>query len=165
MDNCPICGSNRMVEGPAYDRGAAQCMDCGSQFNREVRTEPKEEEISIAVSEENPFPVGGFSSQEEAMAHLAKLKEASARLGKTKVTVGDKVNKPKRKLHPTSDYPTDLVMAELHYYQRKGESWNEVLSTAKGERGVRNENVLIFFHNHHPDQSCTNSCREILTDG
>jgi hypothetical protein len=151
-----------MLKGPAHSPSETTCLDCGSQFNREVRTIPKPEAVRSQLPE---FPAEGFDTPEAAMAHLAKLKEAAKALGKPTVGTEDRINKPKRKVHPTSDYPVELVMAELHYYQRKGEGFPQVLSTAKGERGVRNENVLIFVHNHHPDQSCTNSCREVIENG
>jgi hypothetical protein len=163
MDNCPVCGSDRILEGPNYAPQETMCQDCGSQFNRPAFVEPAQEAISVAVTENlPPIPQGGFSSPAEAKAYLDQLKNTAKELGKT---TEDKVNKPKRKSHPTSDYPPDLVMAELHYYQRKGESFQEVLATGKGERGVRNTNVLIYCHNHIVGYGCTNSCREIIENG
>jgi len=163
MDNCTICGSERLLEGPAYDRTAYSCLDCGSQFNREVRREPEPEQISVAISEEGlKFPDGGFKTPEEAAAHLAKLKELTRNLSKTKE---DRPNQPKRKKHPESDIDPGLVYAVYHFYQRSGESWQEVLSSGKGERAVRNFNTLIWVHNHTVGRGCTATCRELLSDG
>lgn len=151
MSKCAICGSDRILEGPAYDPNATQCMDCGSQFNRTEK---------IAVESPLPeLPEGGFANIEEAMAHLEKLK--AAKRSKFEDT---KVDRPSKK-HKTSDYPPEFTMAMLSYYQRQGESFQAVLAVAKGERGVRNENILIWAHNHYIGRGCTNSCREILSDG
>jgi hypothetical protein len=166
MNKCEVCGSDRILPGPAYAPNETQCMDCGSQFNRVVMVEPTQEEISVAIQEEMPpIPEGGFKSPKEAQEYLAKLKENAKRLGKPVSATEDRVNKPTKKKHPVSDFPPHLVMAELHYYQRQGESFQEVLATGKGERGVRNTNVLIYCHNHISGYSCTNSCREIIENG
>jgi hypothetical protein len=163
MDKCTICGSDRLLEGPAYDRMAYSCMDCGSQFNREVIKEPEQEQISVAILENAlEFPEGGFKTPEEAMEHLAKLKAMHKGLSKT---TEDRPQQPKRKKHPESDIDPGLVMAVMHYYQRNGESWSEVLSTGKGERAVRNFNILIWCHNHPVGRGCTSTCRELLSDG
>lgn len=161
-NKCEVCGSDRMLEGPAYAPNETTCLDCGSAFNRPVMITPEPEAVRSQLPE---FPEGGFDTPEEAMAHLQKLKDAAKALGKPSVGTEDRINKPKRKVHPTSEYPVELVMAELHYYQRKGESFQSVISTAKGERDVRNGNVLIFVHSHHPNQPCTNSCREVIQNG
>lgn len=29
---CPACGSGRVVQGPAYERSACVCWDCGHRF-------------------------------------------------------------------------------------------------------------------------------------
>src|SRR5260221_13975380 len=130
MDKCSICGSDRMFGvDPAHDPDYFRCLDCGSVFNQPVMREPTPAQVSVAISEEIQFPEGGFSTPEEAAQHLAKLKEAAKRLGKP--TVGKENNFTKKKVHPTSDYPNELVMAELHYFQRKGEGFQEVVSTAK----------------------------------
>jgi hypothetical protein len=120
---------------------------------------PKAEAVRSQLPE---FPAEGFDTPEAAMAHLQKLKEAAKALGKAQVGTEDRVNKPKRKVHPTSDVDPIMVMAEIHYYQRQGESWAEVLSTGKGERGVRNYNILIYCHNHTVDKACSTSCREVV---
>lgn len=164
MNTCSICGSDRLMPGPAYEPDNTRCLDCGSAFNVPTRTIPDPKVVRSQISEEVKFPEGGFSTPEEAAAHLAKLKEAAKRLGKSTVETEDRVNKPKRKSHPSSNYPPELVMAELHYFQRKGESFNEVMSTGKGERAVRNTNCLIFCHNHISGHQCTASCREVIGD-
>lgn len=161
-NKCDVCGSTRMLVGPAYDRNATTCLDCGSMFARAVMTTPEPKEIKSQLSAEVAFPEGGFSTPEEAMAHLAKLKEAAKRLGKSVETREDR---PTKKKHPISDIDPKMVMAELHYFQREGENFQTVLNTAKGERDVRNFNVLIWAHNHIVGNQCTNSCREILSNG
>lgn len=160
---CPVCGSDRMVEGPAYDRSATMCMDCGSQFNRTERVEVPEKEIQSQISEMVPIPEGGLKTIEEMKAHLKALEAAKKQLSHKDVTTNN-VNKPKRKVHPTSDTDPRMVMATIDYYQREGESWNEVLATGKGEREVRNYNILIWVHNHVMGLDCTNTCRELLSD-
>lgn len=150
MSKCAICGSDRILEGPAYDPNATQCMDCGSQFNRTEK---------IAVESPLPeLPEGGFANIEEAMAHLEKLK--AAKKNKFEET---KVDRPSKK-HPTSDYPAELTMAVLHYYQRQGETFQAVLAVAKGERAYKNENILIWAHGHNYRKQCTSTCREILSE-
>lgn len=138
-------------------------MDCGSQFNREVIKEPEQEQISVAISELNlEFPEGGFKTAADAAEHLARLKAMTRDLSKSKE---DKPNQPKRKKHPESDIDPGLVMAVYHFYQRNGESWVDVLSSGKGERAVRNYNILIWCHNHPVGRGCTGTCRELLSDG
>ena len=163
MNVCSICGSDRILEGPAYDKTAYSCMDCGSQFNRDVIREPEPEKISVAIIENKlEFPEGGFNTPEEAALHLAKLKEMSRALSKDKE---DRPQQPKRKKHPESDIDPAIVMAVYHFYQRSGESWQEILNTGKGERAVRNYNVIIMVHNHTVNRGCTGTCRELMGDG
>lgn len=163
---CEVCGSDRILVGPAHSPDETTCMDCGSQFNRTVRRVPTTEEVQSQISDSIPFPTGGFSSPEEAAAHLAKLKAAAAKLGKS---VEEKVDRPAKKVKSIPDsklelkdeFPTELVFMAVHAYQRNGESWQAVLATAKGEREFRNENVRVFGHNHIFGAACTPTCKEI----
>lgn len=159
MDKCEVCGSDRLLKGSSFgEADKYTCQDCGSTFGAEIPSNLTPTEIRSQLPE---IPTS-FDSVEEAQAHLAKLKEAASRLGRTK---GDVVTKPKRKVHPTSDVDPKVVMAELHYYQRENEAWQSVLATAKGEREVRNFNVLIFAHNHYVGVQCTPTCREVIENG
>lgn len=157
-DNCSICGSDRILEGPAYDKTATTCMDCGSQFNREIIVEPEQESVSVAIQEQElAIPEGGFSTIAEAQEHLKKLQALKKGLSY------QREDRPSKK-HPESDIDPGLIMSVHHYYQRNSESWNAVMDTAKGERAVRNFNVLIMVHNHTVGKGCTKSCRELLSE-
>lgn len=164
-DKCPTCGSARMLEGPGYAPEETTCLDCGSQYNRKVRKAPEDKDVRSQLAQEVPFPEGGFDTPEAAMEHLARLKAAAKQLGKTVETSEDRVNTTRRKSHPTSDIDPKMVMAEYNFYQREGETFSQVLATGKGERGVRNYNVLIFVHNHQVGHQCTSTCRELIENG
>jgi hypothetical protein len=166
MNKCSICGSTRVIEGPFYDRDAYTCQDCGSQFNREVRAMPTEEEVTQQVKEQIPFPTEGFSTPAEAEAHLRKLQAQAAKLLGTPVII--KQNKTSRKGPPAvpekliDEFPPELVMMGLHFYTRKGESNNTVIANAKAEREFRNENIRIWYHSHIFGGACFHNCREII---
>jgi hypothetical protein len=164
MDKCSICGSERLLPGAAYSPLEIRCLDCGSVFNRTERVVVPESEIQSQIAEMVPIPEGGLNTIEEMKAHIERLKEAKKQVS-TKEVVTNNVTRPKRKQHAVSDIDPRMVMAVIDYYQREGESWNEVLATGKGEREVRNYNILIWVHNHIMGHDCTATCRELLSDG
>ncbi len=167
MKACDICGSDRLLQGPAYDRGATTCLDCGSQFGRTEMVVPSSEEVGSQIATQLPIPMGGFSTPEEAAAHLAKLKEAAKKLNKATEQKVDRPSKPKVARPPATsdnlkdDFPKELVFMGIHCYQRDGETWNATLATAKGEREFRSNNVRVWGHMHSFGKECNNSCKEI----
>lgn len=167
MESCDICGSTRVLEGPAYDPTAYTCLDCGSQFGRTEMRVPDSEEVRSQISTQVPIPAEGFSSPEAAAAHLAKLKEAAKKLGKATEEKVDRPSKPKVARPPSvatelkDGFPKELVMMGIHVYTRKDESWNQALATAKGEREFRAEGIRVWAHNHEFGKECANTCKEI----
>src|ERR1700747_2474030 len=101
MDKCSVCGSTRLLPGRAYEPGAFTCLDCGSTFNRAVMVVPDSESVRSQIAESVPMPPTGFDTPEEAMAHLAKLKEAAAKLGKATEQRVDRPSKGKVAKPPT----------------------------------------------------------------
>jgi hypothetical protein len=136
-------------------------------FNRTEMVIPDSVEVESQIRESVPFPASGFSSPEEAAAHLAKLKEAAKKFGKATEEKVNRPSKPKVARPPaTADslkdgFPKELVFMGIHVYKREGESWNQCLATAKGEREHRADNVRVWAHDHNFGVACTNLCKEI----
>lgn len=164
---CEACGSNRVVDGPFYDRNHRVCWDCGYQstaseiFYEETITEKAEraeEQVTATIEE---FPAEGFKTPAEAEAYLKKLEK------QTKQLMGNK--KPRAKKSAPTPVPTpaqtdienDLIWMGIHVYMRRGASWTDTLREAREEVQFRNDNVRVFAHEHSYGMECSPKCREI----
>lgn len=60
---------------------------------------------------------------------------------------------------------TKGIWSSVHFYMREGDTIAKVRADAKEEAKFRNENVLVFYHEHFFGQACTNLCGRAKHDG
>jgi hypothetical protein len=168
--SCEACGSNRLLEGPAYAREQIVCLECGYRTaSAEVVFAETQEELEERAQDEvtqimEEFPSEGFKTPEAAEAYLKKLqKQADSLLKGDKPTKTERTKKkpPVVPTPKTDDIEEDLVWLAVHVYQRKGSNWNQTLKEAREEKRYRNINVRVFAHEHHYGGECLDSCREM----
>jgi hypothetical protein len=164
---CESCGSNRVVEGPFYDKGHLVCFDCGFQTKQsEVsyvettaeKEERAEEDVTNTMEE---FPAEGFKSPAEAEAYLKKLQSKTNKLMKSSTPRKKKAAPPKVPTPAVEDIDADLIWMSVHVYQRRGSEWTNTLREAREEVQYRNDNIRVFAHEHVYGNECTPKCKEI----
>lgn len=176
---CKMCGSNRVIKGPFYDPNDIVCWECGhreegpGEIHYAKSASEKEQERAEQVTEDatkllDDFANVDMTDPEQAEAYLAKLKANASALNKTggqKKPGSPKAKKNAAKPAPVveteSDLDDDLIMMDIHVYQRRGSSWQQTISDAKGEKEFRNDNVLVYAHEHGFRVECTNLCKQI----
>ena len=150
MKTCELCGSDRITPGPFHAPDAYICNECGHHVSSDPIPPPPPKLPEL--------PEGGFSTPEEAMAHLAQLQKSGKRL--LQGLPNNSKNKTGGVKAPVG-LSNDLVMYVIHRYQRRDESWNAVLNDAKYEKSGRNDNVIVEVHQHSYGESCEKACRNI----
>jgi hypothetical protein len=132
----------------------AKCFGCDSLYKEENG------ELIQVVEQEIPK----FETWEEMQAFLNKVPKNSKAVKKR--------SQPKKKSSAKPDPSKNIVTAErvkdveifqtVHFYLRENDSWNNVTRDGHEEKKVRNDNVLVFVHNHDYSDPCSNLCREVL---
>lgn len=179
---CSVCGSDRVIKGPFYNPNDIYCMECGHREEGppEVNYAPTDVEIkqerADKVQEQttnvlNEFADVDMTDPDQAEAYLKKLRAAAGKVSKTPGASKEKAKSPRPKKNQASPAPVldaetgmddDLIMMGIHVYQRRGSSWQQTIHDAKGEKEYRNDNVLVFAHEHSFNESCEgHSCKQI----
>lgn len=75
--------------------------------------------------------------------------------------------KPSKKKKPAKkDEANDLAAVEdptniwssVHFYKRAGDTIESTRKDAKEEASFRNDNVLVFYHDHNFGEACESKC-------
>lgn len=150
---CTVCGSDRILSGPAYAKHVTTCLDCGDTQGSAI-PEP------TPIAPPPAIPVGGFKSADEIKQHLAKMQQQGKTLLQEKTSRKGSSKDAVKTNSDSETIPADLVMLVIHRYSRREESWVAVLSSAKEEKQYRNDNVRVFAHKHQYGAECS-GCKEI----
>lgn len=85
----------------------------------------------------------------------------------TKASTSSRKKKPPKEDEGTSltlDLSPDFrkgVWSSVHFYTREGDTIGTVRNDAKEEAKFRNENVLVYFHDHIFGEGCVSSCGRV----
>lgn len=182
---CDACGSNRILTGPFYSEKDEVCMDCGhrkeiAEINfalsdseiQEERAQEKMNEAAEVLATELTMEM--MQDPEKMKEYLAKLKQATGTLADGPATETPDAPKKSRKRKspaPTGQgeveakaefgLPAELIWQALHVYLRKAATWQQVLKEARDEKEYRNDNVIMFAHEHSFGEACTDNCRQV----
>ena len=179
---CSVCGSSRVIKGPFYNPNDIYCMECGHREEGEPEIHEALTDVELKQERANEvqeqtksvldeFQDVDMTDPDQAEAYLKKLRAAAAKTNKTQGGQ-EKAKSPRPKKNQAQPAPDlsaetsmadDLIMLGIHVYQRRGSSWQQTIHDAKGEKEYRNENVLVFAHEHAFNESCEGkNCKQIL---
>jgi hypothetical protein len=93
----------------------------------------------------------------------AKKKATSSKGGskRTKASASSKKETPPDEGKTLTNNSAEFdkhVWSTVHFYRQEGDSLATVRNDAKEEATFRNENVLVFFHDHSFGEGCEKTC-------
>lgn len=104
--------------------------------------------------------------EQQKVTREEEAKEKAGAVAK-KATKNKKANKARRPKKPSiadegakhfEDIPPESVWSTVHFYTQPGDNIARTRNDAKEEKSFRNDNVLVFYHDHLFGSECVRTC-------